>query len=363
MLAVLAGSLFLGGRWYERQVQLVGLRLPLIEAVLAGDKEKVRSLLDQGADPEVRMDYRPEKWTLMSVWRMLRGQKTVSEQLTVLMWASANDQPEIVERLLDHGADPNLKSGGAVNVCALNLAANQGAWRPMEILLRHGAHIEWAHGEERGTLYDAVEGDSGQTTGKNHAACTALLLRHGADTDLKDPKVAASLLNKAALYGNTDLLRLYLQYGVDVNGKDEDGQTALMTAAKPNRFHIDHLFDGENTVATYPDRQHTLGYLAAEALLRAGADVNAVDPKGRTALMSVLDLSGLDQNDLGIATFDGYYLAIARLLLRYGADVRLQDKHGRTPLQIAEKLGETEILPLLRKAAARAPKAGKAAGR
>lgn len=57
-----------------------------------------------------------------------------------------------------------------------------------------------------------------------------------------------------------------------------------------------------------------------EALLSAGANVNAADSKGRTPLMQAAEMENL---------------AIAQLLLDRGADVNRSGGHGYTPLHIA----------------------------
>ena len=66
---------------------------------------------------------------------------------------------------------------------------------------------------------------------------------------------------EASAKGHTDTVKALLEQGADVNAKDNDGFTALMFAAR----------DGQTD--TVP------------ALLAKGADVNAKDNDGRTALM------------------------------------------------------------------------------
>jgi len=56
-------------------------------------------------------------------------------------------------------------------------------------------------------------------------------------------------------------------------------------------------------------------------LLKAGADVNARDKKGKTALMYAAD---------GFCSLDGL-----RLLLETGADPQLKDNQGQTALDLA----------------------------
>ena len=71
---------------------------------------------------------------------------------------------------------------------------------------------------------------------------------------------------------------------------------------------------------------------AAEQLLRTGADPNARNEDGKTAL--------------NLACYYGY-AAIAQLMLQHGADVNADDKNGWTPLHEACWLGYPNTVRLL----------------
>jgi ankyrin repeat protein len=75
----------------------------------------------------------------------------------------------------------------------------------------------------------------------------------------------------AAGRGNLKALRLLLKKGADVNAKDRSGGTALMGAASRGR-----------TVLGWTIGKGHLKVI--EALLEKGADLNAQDDTGRTAL-------------------------------------------------------------------------------
>ncbi len=77
---------------------------------------------------------------------------------------------------------------------------------------------------------------------------------------------------------------------------------------------------------------------AVKALLDRGADVNAKDENGGTALM---EAALLGNN------------ATVQALLEAGADVNAKNKYGRTALMMAAAEGYTEIVELLKKAGAR----------
>ncbi len=75
-----------------------------------------------------------------------------------------------------------------------------------------------------------------------------------------EPRSGVTALHYAAAQGQTDIIHLLLEYGADVNARDDEGQTPLMLAAG------------------YGGRGHL------QPLLDAGADLNRRDERDRTAL-------------------------------------------------------------------------------
>jgi ankyrin repeat protein len=81
---------------------------------------------------------------------------------------------------------------------------------------------------------------------------------------------------------------------------------------------------------------------AIESLIKGGADVNAKDQKGWTALMMA---AGACWNDfpLALARWDD----IVKRLLVAGADVNARNREGETPLMIAATCGDLQIVTSL----------------
>ena len=111
----------------------------------------------------------------------------------------------------------------------------------------------------------------------------------------------------AALWGNKKGVLDLLAQGAEINAKNKRGETALMVAV---------MFGSTYWV------ENPAGVITAQALIAAGADVNAQDNKGWTALM-VAAIYG--RTELGLA------------LVEAGADVNVQNNEGDTAVTLAVK--------------------------
>ncbi len=124
--------------------------------------------------------------------------------------------------------------------------------------------------------------------------------------------------------------------GADIEARDTYERTPLLAAATG---------DGTEVTAIFPatDDALLLGSMdpqpVIERLLRAGADVNACDKIGNTALMKVLNLSNeLSSRERAL---------MVRRLLNAGAEVNAQNRHGYTALLYASLDGDVELVQLL----------------
>jgi len=169
--------------------------------------------------------------------------------------------------------------------------------------------------------------------------CISLTLIGCADKDEPDKNTQ---LIQAAKDGDLQAVRAALAEGAGVNGKDNNGTTALMMASGCGHTEIVRLLleKGSAVNVKRTDDGVTALFLAsqnghakvAKLLLENDADVN-VNADGETALFQASC---------------GGHTEIVRLLLEKGATVNVKRPHdGITALWMASAYGRTEVVKLL----------------
>ncbi len=183
---------------------------------------------------------------------------TDSDGATALAYAVDLGHSDIVIALLEVGADFEIAS--EYGWTPLMLAARSGKLEVVNALLGKGAEVEVANRRGWTALMYAVNQD--------RVEIINALLDHGADIDAIDNEGNTSLILVVGSNPKAKAIQLLLDRGADVNiVSAKHGYTALMRAAWGS------MQGGKS------------GWVAVvEALLEAGADIDAADNKGNTAL-------------------------------------------------------------------------------
>ena len=286
------------------------LNSDLLIAAREGDKEKVRSLIRNGAN----INSRDEDGDTALMIAALRGQDLGT-----------------VNTLLANGANVNARNNE--NDTALIYAASNDDAAILEALLNKGADIN--HQNDNG--YSALIMAS--VDEKRLANAKALVAR-GADLNLKSDDGGTALM-MATAGGVIELVRALLEKGAQIDARDNHGYTALFKAAKPEivRLLIDKGSDvnGRSNDGVTPLMQARTNQ-TAQLLLEHGADVNAKNIDGETALMFAISW-GVDR---------------AQVLLEAGGDVSAKNERGETALSLANaRYASNSMLDLLEAAEAK----------
>ncbi|MEN6334542.1 MAG: ankyrin repeat domain-containing protein, partial [Phycisphaerales bacterium] len=297
--------------------------------------------------------------------------RTSLEPVRSLCDAIEKGDRQAVERLIAEGVDLNQRYRGTA---ALILAARHGRKEIVELLLDHGADIRVADENHRTPLHYAASG------GLDFKES----VRRVSDEDSpEDP-------SKASRDSFADTVRLLIARGADVNARTPGRVTPLHIAARTgNRGIAETLIDAGayiNERRKVPPAEKGVGtplhwaagsgrIQVAELLIARGADVNAAteaDPvyddfpaggptplhtavyEGQADMVKLLVAHGAEVNPTRLDGFTPLHLAvfyketdIVRCLLDHGARLDVQDRKGRTPADITIMRGHGEIAKIL----------------
>lgn len=196
---------------------------------------------------------------------------------------------------------------------------------------------------------------------KRNNGCTALhhartpelvklFIAAGIDPSVRD-ETDRTPLHIAAINNDHDIIRALVEQGADIDAQDRDGRTALMVAISYSDTRkadslttklllelgarVDLLNKKRQTVlhvraTVYTDRSDVM-----EQLLDAGADVDAQDADGNTALHLTALYANPTQDQLGSR--------MEKLLAR-GASLEVVNKKGQSPASVTSAYSHVHII-------------------
>ncbi len=259
------------------------------------------------------------------------------EGSTPFMYAVLYSDAATLEQLLKEGADPNLRNDA--NATALMWAATH--FEKTQVLLAHGADVNALSDDVRTPLMIAAGVPGG-------ARIVKLLLDRGADPNpTRNPATESSPLIQAALAADAETMQLLIDRGAEVQaaGGPALAISVMMGCSKCVDLLVARNLDKEAYTSALL-RTATLGDAhRIRLMLDRGAEVNAYDPLGRTALMYAV-------------VSDDLPVDAVKLLIERGANVNAKSQHaqsgdtGLSVLDIARLHGETPIVDLLIKSGA-----------
>ena len=231
-------------------------------AARAGDVQRVKLLLADNKDP---------------------NQADRNGGRTPLHWAIRNNNAEIVDLLIEAGADVN--KGDQAGKTALSHAAESGKVEMTEKLIKAGADVN---------KRDLVGGNSVLwAAGLGTPQTLKIVVDAGGAVDVKDIN-GLTPLQWAAQTGKTDSMAILIEAGADVNATDGlNGESVLMRAARSGQIKsIDLLLENGAKTDTRTKMGSNALHIASEfgsveiveRLVDSGLDPKAVDSRDWNAL-------------------------------------------------------------------------------
>jgi len=312
-------------RWREQT--------PLLWAVATSQPAMVRELLRHHADPNVRSAVNSH---LRQVTAEPRVQARPRGGMTALLYAARQGCLACAQALVDAGADMNLTDPDGVTPlieATENFHFDLAAW-----LIRRGADVNRWDWWGRTPLYAAVDlntlpyggrADHPSLDSTSSLQLIALLLERGANPNsqlkLFPPyrslgadrggdsmlTTGTTALLRAAKAGDAAAIKLLLAHGALPDLPNRFGMTPLMAAAGIGTSDV----DTRGKYKTQAQASASIDLLAA-----AGADVNAADFRGQTALHG--------------AAFWGWNDVVKCLALHH-ARLDAKDQKGMMPIDAA----------------------------
>jgi uncharacterized protein len=246
---------------------------------------------------------------------------------TALHWAVRQGDGPVARALLHAGARPDAANRYGMTPVAL--AARGGDAALLALLFESGATVRAA---------DVALRD-GQTAlmlaaRAGRADAVETLIRHGADPQATERRTGTRALMWAALDDRAEAIRALVRGGADVNARaaltnfPHTPPGVIGDALEEGVSYVGQtvLPKGGWTALMYAARQGAVQ--AATALADGGADLDATDPDGATAL--------------ALAVINGH-AGVVRLLLARGANPNIADRTGMTPLYAAVDLHTMQL--------------------
>ena len=337
----------------------------LWQAAANNDRASVERLLAAGADAKAENDagkvpfdiaVEAEHCALAAILAKAAGGINGRDKKgwTPLHWAIVDDAWDLVREFIREGADITKgRRQSAFDVATLM----ESEAKLFEVFIAEKG-VDAIVGKYGEKVVDARVGRKGETmlmlaARKMHTEIVKLLLDNGADLNIKG-NYGYTALMIAVREGNTEIVKLLLDNGADLNIKGNYGYTALMIAVREgnteivkllldNKADISGEINYQNNVmypADYDDNE--LMYAAEKGykeivklLIDNGADLNITNYNGDTALMYAAGRG---------------YKEIVKLLIDNKADLNIKNNIGNTALGIAEENRLQEIIDILRAA-------------
>ena len=233
------------------------------------------------------------------------------EGLSALHLAAKNNHCLMLQAMAEKGADVNITADAPaeIGMTPLHSACIYGNADMVELLIKLGADDTMKNDKGETPAHMAVQKKIFYKEIRNEVRIKMLEALSNVDipdNDDRTPLMLAQMQDYSTAY---EVTSTFLDKEVDVNHTDNNGNTALL-------LHTDRHCNKD----------------VVKELIRAGADINAKNKDGNTALHFALKNGNID---------------VSRFLVKKGADYQAVNNKGETPMEIAVEKGYETVLELM----------------
>jgi len=284
------------------------------------------------------------------LWKIVEGRKNITDEneikdyndkhlnkkdtewKTALIWAAILEHTEIIELLMESGANLNEKDG-VKKMTPLMWAAYYGKVKSTK------------------TIIDKIVKDREKIKDRDK-----IIEYNNEYLNIKDDENGRTALMWAVNFGSfnhLDTLKIIIESGANINEKDKDGNNALMLVIINNNYTIDIklsfikllIYNGANLSEKNNDGKTAL-ILASEIgnveivelLVKSGANID--EQEGITP-------HNISRRNALMRAIENNHVKVVELLIKNGASLAISDKLWQTPLIIAVQGNRLEIVKLL----------------
>ena len=284
---------------------------------------------------------------------------------------------QMMNYFIDHGLSLQDRDENGNNV--FFYTAKTGNKDMMDILIEKGVDYKVRNKQGANAIIAASQGTRRKTNDLN---VFEYLESKGIEPNIITEEGVTPLHALAARSKDAEIIKYFVNKGVDVNQADSHGNTALLNAASRNDLQIVKLVAAKTKEVNHKNKKGATALANAvrgnsievvEYLINAGADVKLKDAEGNTlgyylinsyrgqnkkdfdSKLSLLKKQGFDParsqakgNSLLHLAVDKNELSLVEKVLAMNIDVNKTNDEGTTALQIAAmKATDAEILRLL----------------
>lgn len=355
---------------FDFMKKLTPINRKLLKQSEKGNTKQVLALLAEGADVNATDN---EGWVPLTSALGMNHQETAEALIkaganvkelpcnsnfdeTPLMIASYKGFLSTIELLLAAGADVNATTNNGST--ALIYAASGGHADVVQRLIAAGADIHARNNtdcalscaiyQKRKEVADILRAAGACLNFAEAAACGQLELVSRLLSEGANPNEGAAIV-RASYAANEEMVRMLVAAGADVNAQDDGGDTALHHAIRWELDEIARFLLIECNAGTdiENDEEETPFDLA---IYVENSDMVQLLLENRKINVNKAGFCGTTPLQRAVESDD---IELVKLLLDYGAKVNVKDDFGETPLSTAKENKNKEIIQLLRASGAK----------